>query len=59
MMKSLEAAAGRGRRNEAAGVYADGQYFSKFSSEHRAGKERERKVLVNLPPTRLKVGVLM
>jgi hypothetical protein len=43
--QSLEAAAGRGWRNEVAGVYAGGQYFSKFSSEHRAGKERE--VLVN------------
>jgi hypothetical protein len=28
--QSLEAAAGRGWRNEVAGVYAGGQYFSKF-----------------------------
>jgi hypothetical protein len=51
--QSLEAAAGRGWRNEVAGVYAGGEYFGEFSSEHGAGrerekeKEREREVLVN------------
>lgn len=40
--QSLEAAAGRGWRNEVAGVYAGGLYLGGSSSEHEEEREREK-----------------
>ena len=39
--QSLEAAAGRGWRNEVAGVYAGSRYFGGLPSEHEAGGAKE------------------